>query len=47
METKHKPTDITLGDLKAVAKGHNMEVERAADNTHNAARELKTSGKIS
>ena len=41
------PTDITLSDLKAAAKGHDMEVEEAADNIHNAARELKQAGKIS
>ena len=46
-EEKHKPTDITLNDLKAAAKGHDMEVEEAADNIHNGARELKQAGKIS
>lgn len=46
LETKHKPTDITLSALKAAAKGHDMEVEQAADNIHNFARELKSSGKI-
>jgi len=47
VDTKHKPTDITLSDLKAAAKGHDMEVEEAADNIHNSARELKQAGKIS
>ena len=47
VETKHKPTDITLSDLKAAAKGHNMEVEQAADNIHDMAEELKQAGKIS
>jgi hypothetical protein len=47
VDTKHKRSDITLSDLKAAAKGHNMEVEEAADNIHNAARELKQAGKIS
>ena len=46
-DQKHKPTDISLSDLKAAAKGHDMEVEQAADNIHNAARELKEAGKIS
>jgi hypothetical protein len=46
-EQKHKPTDITLSDLKAAAKGHDMEVEETADNIHNSARELKQAGKIS
>jgi hypothetical protein len=45
--TKHKPTDITLEDLTAAAKGHDIAIEEAADNIHNGARELKTAGKIS
>ena len=43
---RHKPTDIVLDDLKAAAQGHDMEVEQAADNIHNSARELKQAGKI-
>lgn len=46
-ETKHKPTDITLSDLRAAAKGHDMEVEEAADNIHNAARDLREAGRVS
>ena len=30
-EERHTPTDITLSDLTAAAKGHDMEVEQAAD----------------
>jgi hypothetical protein len=44
---KHKPTDITLEMLQSAAKGHQMEVEEAADNIHNSARDLKQAGKIS
>ena len=44
---RHKPTDITLDDLKAAAKGNDIEFEEAADNIHNSARELKQAGKIS
>jgi hypothetical protein len=44
---RHKPTDITIDDLKAAAKGHEMEVEQAADNIHAGAREMKQAGKIS
>ena len=44
---RHKPTDITIDDLKAAAKGHEMEVEEAADNIHSAARQQKQAGKIS
>ncbi len=46
-DKRHKQSDITLDDLKAAAKGHDIEVEQAADNIHNGARELKKSGKIS
>lgn len=38
---KHKPTDITLDMLQAAAKGHDMDVEQAADNIHNSAREVR------
>lgn len=44
---RHKPTDITLDDLKAAASGQDMEVEQAADNIHQAASTLKKEGKIS
>ena len=43
---RHKPSDITIDDLKAAAQGHEMAVEEAADNIHNGARDLKESGKI-
>lgn len=46
-ETRHKESDITLSDLKAAAQGQGMEVEQAADNIHQGARELKQAGKIS
>jgi|GEM_PF-3407870 len=29
---RHKPTDITLDDLKAAAEGHDMDLEQAANN---------------
>ena len=45
--TKHKPTDITADMLKAAADGHQMEVEKAADNIHMGAKELRSSGKVS
>ena len=45
-ETRHKPGDITLSDLRTAAQNHDMEVEQAADNIHNAARELKQAGRI-
>ena len=44
---RHKPGDITLDDLKKAAQNHNLDVEKAADNIHNAARGLKQAGKIS
>lgn len=46
-EVAHKPGDITLADLKKAASNHDMEVEKAADNIHAGARELKQAGKIS
>jgi hypothetical protein len=38
---RHKPTDITMDDLKAAAEGHDMDVETAADNIHASARILR------
>lgn len=46
VETAHKPGDITIVDLKKAAANHDMEVEKAADNIHAGARELKQAGKI-
>lgn len=46
-EERHKPGDITLGDLKKAAQNHDLEVEQTADNIHDVARELKHEGKIS
>ena len=34
----HKPTDITLDDLKAAAEGHDMDLEQAADNIQAGSR---------
>src|SRR5206468_4198473 len=41
INTKHKPTDITMDMLQAAAQGHQMDAEQAADNIHNAAREVR------
>ena len=41
VDEKHKPTDITMEMLQAAAKGHEMDVEQASDNIHNAAREAR------
>jgi len=35
---RHKPTDITLEDLKAAAEGHDMDLKQAADNIQSGAR---------
>jgi len=35
---RHKPTDITLDDLKAAAEGHDMDLEQVADNIQSGAR---------
>lgn len=39
--TKHESTDITSDMLEAAAKGHEMDIEQAADNIHKGARELR------
>lgn len=41
---RHKPTDITMDDLKAAAEGHDMDMETAADNIHQGARSLRSEG---
>ena len=46
-DKRHKPSDITLSDLKEAAEGQDMDVEKAADNIANAARRLKQAGKVS
>ena len=38
---RHKPSDITMDDLKAAAEGQKMDVETAADNIHQAARDYR------
>lgn len=38
---RHKQSDITLDDLQAAASGHDMRIEQAADNIHQAAREVR------
>ncbi len=35
---RHKPTDITMDDMKAAAESQDMDIEQAADNIHQAAR---------
>lgn len=44
---RHKEGDIVLDDLKRAAQNHNIEVEQAADNIHNSAKQLKEQGTIS
>ena len=41
---RHKPTDITMDDLKAAAEGHDMDMETAADNIHQGARQMRSQG---
>jgi hypothetical protein len=43
---RHKEGDITLQDLQRAAGNHQLEVEQAADNIHEAARQMKQSGQI-
>ena len=37
---RHKSSDITLDDLQKAAEGQNMDVETAADNIHQGARQI-------
>jgi hypothetical protein len=46
-EERHKPTDIVADDLVAAAAAHQMEVEQAADNIHQAAKDLRSQGLVS
>jgi len=41
LNERHKPSDITLDDLKKAADGQNMDVETAADNIHQGARHVR------
>jgi hypothetical protein len=44
---RHKEGDIVLDDLKRAAQNSKIEVEQAADNIHNSARQLKQQGAVS
>ena len=39
---RHKPSDITLDDLQSAADGQNMPLEKAADNIHQGARQVRS-----
>lgn len=41
---RHKKGDITLDDMQKAAANHDMDVEQAADNIHDAASQLKHQG---
>ena len=38
---RHKPGDIILEDLERAAQNANIDVEQAADNIHDSAREVR------
>jgi radical SAM superfamily enzyme YgiQ (UPF0313 family) len=44
--TRHKPGDIVLDDLKKAAQNYGLEVEQTADNIHDSAKKLKEAGQI-
>lgn len=44
---KHKPSDITLDELQRTADGQNMDLETAADNIHQSARQVRSQRKAS
>jgi len=43
-EKRHKPSDITMDDLKEAAKGQGMEVRKAAINLQDAGRAIAQQG---
>lgn len=45
-EDHGNPDNITLDDLKRAARAANIQPEQAADNIHDAARELQDKGEI-
>jgi hypothetical protein len=44
---RHKDGDIILDDLRRAAQNAKIEVEKVADNIHDAAREARNEGKVS
>ena len=42
-DERHQPSDITLEDLQKAADGQGMELEQAADNIHQSARDVRSS----
>jgi hypothetical protein len=44
---RHKDGDITLDDMQRAAQNANIDVEKAADNIHEAARQVRQSGRAS
>ncbi len=43
-EKRHKPSDITMEDLRSAAKGQNMDIQKAATNLQEAGREIGQHG---
>ncbi len=41
---RHKDGDIILDDLRRAAQNSNIDVEKAADNIHDAARQVRAEG---
>lgn len=41
---RHKEGDITKDDMQRAAQNHGMDIEQAADNIHQAAREMRQAG---
>ena len=39
-EKRHKPSDITMEDLKEAAKGQNMDIRKTAGNLQEAGRAI-------
>ena len=44
LNERHKEGDIILDDMKKAAKNSNIDIEKAADNIHDAARKARAEG---
>jgi hypothetical protein len=41
---RHKDGDIILDDLRKAAQNSNIDIEKAADNIHDAAKQVRAQG---
>ncbi|MDQ3809236.1 MAG: hypothetical protein M3336_02995 [Chloroflexota bacterium] len=43
-DERHKEGDIVMADLRRAAQNANIDIEQAADNIHNAAKQARDQG---